>query len=259
MRAQAADTTSMIARIRRRLRCESGFGLIELLMTLVILSISIAGLLTIFLGSAYSLSRTGRQGTATVIMDRVYEYYRRGPWADIRLLKNGPGGSWGVEDANVTSDPVYTTQCVSCPAGASSVLVDNNDSATAPGPDPPKGDWYGSTANPPAANNTATCNVAQGTGDPDTDSTAPITNCLAEATVFGADNHPYRVYTYMKYACVAGTSGGSCTPDYATKIVTVIVRQLNANLGVADTSAAGILAKQTVVFSYGSFTTLKTP
>jgi hypothetical protein len=39
--------------------------------------------------------------------------------------------------------------------------------------------------------------------------------------------------------------------------VTLIVRLLNANLAVADTSTKGILAKQTVVFSYSSFTTLK--
>jgi prepilin-type N-terminal cleavage/methylation domain-containing protein len=246
MRAQAADTSSMIARIRRRLRCESGFGLVELLMTLVILSISIAGLLTIFLGSAVSLGRTGREGTATVLMDRVYEYYRRGPWANIRLVKSGPGGSWGVTDGNVTGDTVYTTQCVACPPGASSTIVDDDSAAN--------GDTYGNGGSP---NNTATCNPAQGSGDPDTDSTAPITNCLAEATVFGADNKPYRVYTYMKYACVAGTSGGTCTPDFSTKIVTVIVRLLDADLAVADTSTKGILAQQTVVFSYGSFTTLK--
>jgi prepilin-type N-terminal cleavage/methylation domain-containing protein len=236
----------MIARIRRRLRSERGFGLIELLMTLVILSISIAGLLTIFLGSAYSLSRTGREGTATVIMDRVYEYYRRGPWSDIRLLKSGPGASWGVEDSNVTGDAVYTGQCTNCPTNASSTIVDDNSAAN--------GDTYGNAGNP---NNTSTCNAAQGTGDPDTDSTASITNCLAEATVFGADAKPYRVYTYMKYACIAGTSGGSCAPDFSTKIVTVMVRLLDANLAVADTTSKGVLAKQTVVFSYSSFTTLK--
>jgi prepilin-type N-terminal cleavage/methylation domain-containing protein len=233
----------MITRIRRRLRKEDGFGLIELLMTLVILSISIAGLLTIFLGSAVSLARTGREGTATVIMDRVYEYYRRGPWADIRLVKHGPGNSWGVADTNVTGDSIYTGQCSSCPAGASTVLVDEDATQDV---DPNSG----------AANNSTSCNAAQGSGDPDTDSTAPITSCLAEATVIGADSKPYRVYTYMKYACVAGTSGAGCTADYTTKIVTVIVRALNSNLAVADTTSAGMLAKQTVVFSYGSFTTL---
>jgi prepilin-type N-terminal cleavage/methylation domain-containing protein len=289
MRTLSADETSMIKRIRRRLRNESGFGLIELMITLVILSISIAALLSIFLGSAVSLARTGREGTATVIMDRVYEYYRRGPWADIRLVAHGPGGSWGAEDSNVTGDTIYTGQCSSCPAGTSSVLVDDNAAATSAVP--PRGDWYGSTT----ANNTSTCNPAQGTGDPDTDSTAPITNCLAEATVFGADGKPYRVYTYMRYACGAepwqatktyATNeevkyGGvyykskvdantnnqppnptfwdteACAVDYSTKVVTVIVRLLNHNLGVADTAAKGVLAKQTVVFSYGSFTTVR--
>jgi prepilin-type N-terminal cleavage/methylation domain-containing protein len=237
----------MIARIRRRLRCERGFGLIELLMTIVILSISIAGLLTIFLGSAYSLSRTGRQGTATVIMDRVYEYYRRGPWANIRLVASGPGASWGVTDTNVTGDSVYTGQCSNCPTNASSTIVDDDPAAN--------GDTYGNAGSP---NNTATCNATVGEGGPSPDaSTTPMTDCLAEATVFGADGKPYRVYTYMKYACVAGTSGSGCTPDFSTKVVTVIVRLLDANLAVADTSMKGILAKQTVVFSYSSFTTLK--
>jgi prepilin-type N-terminal cleavage/methylation domain-containing protein len=234
----------MIKRIRRRLGNESGFGLIELMITLVILSISIAALLSIFLSSSVSLARTGREGTATVIMDRVYEYYRRGPWADIRLVKSGPGGSWGATDSNVTGDTIYTGQCSGCPAGTSTAIVDEDATA----------DTYGNGTTP---NNTATCNAAQGSGNPDTDSTAPITSCLAEATVFGADGMPYRVYTYMKYACVAGTSGAACTPDYSTKVVTVVVRLLNHNLAVADTSAKGVLAKQTVVFSYGSFTTLR--
>ena len=271
-------------RLRARLRSEDGFGLLELMMTLVILSIGIAGLLTIFLASASSLARSGRQGTATVILDRTFEYYRRGPWGNIRLVASGPGGSFGVTDSNVTGDSIYTGQCSSCPVGGSSVLVDDNT---------PPSVTFGTTT----ITNGSTCNVGQGTQNPDTDSTQPITDCLAEATVFGADNMPYRVYTYMKYGCGAPqwlststyASGDpvqynglyytsaqasntnhspptttptwwattTCPVDYGTKLVTIVVRLLsNDGTTLADSSAKGVLAKQTVVYSYGSFTTV---
>jgi Tfp pilus assembly protein PilV len=248
----------MLARLRQRLRTEEGFGLIELLTAMVLLSIAIAALIGIFMAGAFSVARAGHQGTATVIIDRVFEYYRRAPWYDIRLVKSGPGSSGGVTDTDVTSDAQYTstTQCNGCPAGSSSAVVDE-DAGTS--------DEYGSASNPAhlgteAVNNTSTCNTGLSGGsdasNPDKDPTAPITNCLSIAKVQGADGDYYRVYTYMKYACAAGTSGGGCTADYKSKVITVAVRLLNqAGTALSSTVSAGILAEQTATFSYGSYAT----
>jgi prepilin-type N-terminal cleavage/methylation domain-containing protein len=278
----------MRKRLLRRLRNEDGFGLIELMIALVILSIAIAGLMGIFMAGAFSLARAGQRGTATVIMDRTFEYYRRAPWGAIRLVQHGPGNSGGRLDSNVTGDAQYSTQCSACPAGASNSYVDESASTN---------DEFGSDtpSNGLQPNNITTCNAGLTNPDPNIDSTAPITNCLAITTVNGADNKPYRVYTYMKYACIKTpfdsthvygsgdsvkyngsyyvssqnfnkgntppsalwwTLQGSCVPDYKTKVVTIIVRLLKADgVTLKDTANGGMLAKQTVTFSYASYTT----
>src|SRR5438128_2118168 len=148
-----ADRRPMLQRLLRRLRTDDGFGLIELMISLVILSIAIAALMGIFLAGASSLARAGRRGTATVIMDRTFEYYRRAPWGDIRLVKHGVGNSGGVADGNVTGDGQYSSQCSGCPAGASSAMVDEDVTYQ---------DEFGSdTAASPSKtpNNTGTCNT----------------------------------------------------------------------------------------------------
>jgi hypothetical protein len=280
----------MYGRLLRRLREEEdGFGLMELLMSIVILSISIAALLGIFMTSAFSLARAGHQGTATVLLDRTFEYYHRAPWWDIRLVKHGPGNSGGVLDTNVTGDTQYnsTAQCNGCPAGSSTVIVDE-DATT---------DTYGNPSG--AANNSSTCNAGLVNPDPNVDSTAPLTNCLAITAVRGADGFDYRVYTYMKYACITrkyeattkyGFTGGAdsviyngayytsskdantghtpsssptwwtlqvaCPVDYSTKIVTIAVRMLKDDGTLANPTATGILAEQTVTLSFGSYTSI---
>ena len=160
------------------------------------------------MGSAFSLARAGHQGTATVIIDRTFEYYRRAPWWNIRLVQHGPGSTGGDADSGVTSDPQYTTQCVGCPSGASSALVDEtagtNDTLGTNDPAHPNN---GTTASPKP------CNLGATSQDPDIDSTAPITKCLAIADVTGADGDVYRVYTYMKYGCQ--TADYDATHSYA--------------------------------------------
>jgi hypothetical protein len=277
------------------MRDEEGFGLLELLMSIVILSTAIAGLLAIFLGSAFSLSRAGDQGTATVIIDRVFEYYHRTPWWNIRLVKHGPGNAGGVADPNVTGDAQYvsTAQCAACPAGSSAMNVDEDAAAYDTYPNDPRPDGIGAT------NNIATCNAGFVSTDPNTDATAPITNCLAITSVTGADGFPYRVYTYMKYACITlkynanntyglgdhvmsgtdyytslfnGNKGQApasspswwthetaCPVDYHTKIVHIVVRKLNNDGTLKNGTATGILAQQTESLSFGQFTSTAAP
>jgi len=205
----------------RRARAEDGFGLIELLISLIILSVAISGLFLVFSSASLSIARAGQSGTATVIVDRVLEYYRRTPWANIRLLK-----------ASLTGAPaLYASQCTNCPVGASSVDVDE-DAASAPYND---------------ANNTATCNLGSTSQDADEDTTAPITKCEAVHAVTGADGNPYLVYTYMRYGYFTGTTN----VDTSTKVVTIIVRAKNTDTSPGDR----ILAETTSTFNFQSYTT----
>jgi Tfp pilus assembly protein PilV len=199
---------------------EDGFGIIEMIISLVVLTVGIAALFLVFAASSLSVARSGEHGTASVITDRIMEYYRRAPWGDIRLLK-----------ASVTAAPsLYSTQCSGCPVGASSAVVDED-------------------AGSHDTNNTSTCNAGDTSTDPNVDSTAPITNCLAATSVTGADGRSYEVYTYMHYAYAAGSSS---TVDYNTKVVTVIVRRFKSG-GAVDTGV--ILAKTTATFNFQSYTT----
>jgi hypothetical protein len=276
----------MWRRLLRRLRSEEGFGLLELMMSMVLLSTAVAALLGIFLGSAFSLARAGDKGTATVIVDRIFEYYHRSPWWDVRLVKHGPSGSGGVDDSNVATDAQYSSsaQCSSCPSGSSSVNVDEDAGAN---------DSYGSGSQ----NNTATCNAGETSSDPAVDSTAPLTNCLAITSLTGADGFPYRVYTYMKYGCITrkwtstttyglndaivyngvyyksvgnGNKGhtpssgsafwtvqASCVVDYTSKIITIAVRKLKSDgTTLVNTTATGILSEETETLSFGSYTSV---
>jgi len=71
--------------IRALARRQEGFGLIELLVSMVVLAIAVAALLTVFTAAARSLGRAGERGTATTLVERQLELYRKLAWGEIRL------------------------------------------------------------------------------------------------------------------------------------------------------------------------------
>jgi type II secretory pathway pseudopilin PulG len=62
-------------------RSEGGFGLVELLIALTILTIGIGATLAVFTSSLVSLRHTSRAGTALTIAERQLEAYRAMPFA----------------------------------------------------------------------------------------------------------------------------------------------------------------------------------
>jgi prepilin-type N-terminal cleavage/methylation domain-containing protein len=59
-----------------RLRREEGFGLLELLVAIVILSIGIMALMGVFAAGTLSLRRSASTSTGTAVADKVMEVYR---------------------------------------------------------------------------------------------------------------------------------------------------------------------------------------
>ena len=71
--------------VRKRLRQEAGFGLLELLMAMTILNIGILAVVGAFNSGAVALRRSGQISTATVLADKQIELYRALTYGSITL------------------------------------------------------------------------------------------------------------------------------------------------------------------------------
>jgi type II secretory pathway pseudopilin PulG len=75
----------LIRRLRRAAANDDGFGFVELLIAMTILSIAIGGLLAVFTSSALSLRRAGQKGTALTLADTQMEVYRTRDFTGVRI------------------------------------------------------------------------------------------------------------------------------------------------------------------------------
>jgi type II secretory pathway pseudopilin PulG len=71
--------------VRARLRCERGFGLIELLMAMTMLNVGILALVAAFNSGAFALNRAGKISTASALADQQMEIYRLNAYTAIFL------------------------------------------------------------------------------------------------------------------------------------------------------------------------------
>lgn len=93
--------------MRKRLRADQGFGLIELLIAMIILNVGILAIVASFNAGIVSLNRASRITTAAVVADQQMELYRAITYDSIRLASATIPGS-----APYTTDPAYT--CSGC-------------------------------------------------------------------------------------------------------------------------------------------------
>jgi type II secretory pathway pseudopilin PulG len=109
--------------VRVRLRCEQGFGLIELLMAMVMLNIGILAIVAAFNSSMFALNRASRISTASALADSQMELYRALTYSAIALDSTALGSvdntykcdsALGASCPNSTSAEVTTT-CTGSP------------------------------------------------------------------------------------------------------------------------------------------------
>jgi Tfp pilus assembly protein PilV len=71
--------------VKARLRSEEGFGLIELMISIIMLNIGILAIVAAFNSGALALKRAGEVSTASVIGDKQMELYRALKYTEIAL------------------------------------------------------------------------------------------------------------------------------------------------------------------------------
>src|SRR4051812_42256497 len=182
----AADRSFVVTRfqrLRRLLRSEGGFGLIELGIAMVILNIGILAIVAAFNSAGLALRRASGVANAGAIADTYIERYRGYRNCQIYLDPAATGGSIPSTGA-YAADPAYS---------AAQIQRSSTASGTLPASCPmDSGSWPGGMTSAQQAAVTA-----------------------HTATYSGPDGHTYTVDAYIKSVTVTG--GGQ------QKQVTIIV------------------------------------
>jgi type II secretory pathway pseudopilin PulG len=173
-------------------RSEAGFGLIELLISMVILQIALLAIVGAFGAGAVALGRAGLVNTASVLADTQMELYRSMPYDSI-----------GLDTASAPTTGMYVADAVACPSGQTPVCLNT----------PPRNNVQPSTG-------TWSCTAASGTTSVSTYFSANgVSPCDAHRTVSGSaspDGKTYYVDTYIAWATAAS--------QRPAKTVSVLVR-----------------------------------
>jgi len=97
----------------QRLRTEEGFGLVELMISLVVLNVGILAIVAAFNGGALALLRATETSTASVLGDKQMELYRAITYAAVSLNTTAVDGTYtgdiaypGTRVTGVCTSPV---------------------------------------------------------------------------------------------------------------------------------------------------------
>ena len=88
-----------------RLRSEEGFGLIELLISIVVLNVALLAIFAAFNSGAVAIVRASQTSNASVLADKQMELYRAVQYANIALDTTALTAAAG--DATYTGDSAY--------------------------------------------------------------------------------------------------------------------------------------------------------
>jgi competence protein ComGC len=122
--------------VRKRLRQEAGFGLIELLMAITVLNIGILAIVAAFNSGIVTVRRSGMTATASVLADQQIELYRALTWDQISL----DSGALATTDNTYRCDSALGGACPNSTssevqATCSTLTNQCNPSRTLTGPD----------------------------------------------------------------------------------------------------------------------------
>jgi type II secretory pathway pseudopilin PulG len=130
----AGSLRALGGRLRRRATNGDGFGVVELLIAMTILSIGIGALVSVFAASALSLRRAGQKGTALTLADTQMEAYRTRGFTGVRIdgtLVPGTGTYVDAHTADATIPP-STNQAVAGQNGDETCASSNPPAACVP-------------------------------------------------------------------------------------------------------------------------------
>jgi prepilin-type N-terminal cleavage/methylation domain-containing protein len=117
--------------MRERLRTQEGFGLVELVISMTILSVALLALVAGLNSGLLSLQRSARISTADTLADAQMERFRAVKYADIRL--DSASVTTANSDTTYTSDSAWNaTQVTASCAGVPPLC---NPRRTVTGPD----------------------------------------------------------------------------------------------------------------------------
>lgn len=121
----------LVRQIVARLRQQEGFGLIELVISMTVLSVGLLGLFAAYTTSYVTMKRATQVSSATVLADSQMERYRALSYANIKL--NTSCGASCTQDSTYTGDSAYssTGQITGCATTDASCL----STQTKTGPD----------------------------------------------------------------------------------------------------------------------------
>jgi type II secretory pathway pseudopilin PulG len=108
--------------VESRARGEDGFGLIELLITMVVLNIGILALVAAFNSGIVSLARSSHISTASALSDQQMELYRGLTYSCIYLTAAGSSANW-TGDTTFNTGAMYTTACSPAPTKGSGPIA----------------------------------------------------------------------------------------------------------------------------------------
>jgi Tfp pilus assembly protein PilV len=100
--------------VHLRAREESGFGLLELLMAMVMLNVGVLAIVAAFSSGNAALARASRISTAAALADKQIEIYRGQDYDNI--LFTTTEWSSAAADGTYTSDAVYQANMANPPA-----------------------------------------------------------------------------------------------------------------------------------------------
>jgi Tfp pilus assembly protein PilV len=162
----------------KELRAEEGFGLVELLISMVILQVALLAIVGAFGAGSVALGRASRVNTAAALADQQMELYRAMPYDAI-----------GLDTAGAPTSGNYISDTTVCPSGQTPVCSNT----------PPRNNKVPSTATWQCTTTGVATSVA------DYFSESGINPCVAHRFVSGAsspDGLPYYVDTYIAWAAL---------------------------------------------------------
>jgi prepilin-type N-terminal cleavage/methylation domain-containing protein len=196
----------LLTRLRARAAGDRGFGMIELLIAMAMLSVAVGALMLSFASSAVSLRRAGQKGTALTLADTQMERYRTRGFTGIRIDGTLIPTSGTYVTAHASGDhsipPASFATCGPYTPCADQAVAGQNDDEACP-----------TTDEPPA--------------------------CLPVRNVTGPDGRAYRIETYVNYVNNDSTlSIRTPASGLTLKRVTVVVRAADTDMIMAREQSA---------------------